>query len=139
MKITRTITAQPRPKHKRRQVGPKRHNPDTVKLSTERWYTPAVNIAKCTAISGVVGAGLAAAGLLGGLPAVGLAALTGAVIGGRVGPTRFSALNTLGTLTSFAAATALGTTGPLGIVGGAVLGAGLCLHSSLLTNQSEFG
>lgn len=112
---------------------------DAATLSPrESWYTPIVSGAKALGVSALVGAGLATAGLVGGLPAVGLAALAGAVAGGSV-PARFSGWNALGTFTSFGAAALLGATGPAGILGGAALGAGLCLNSMICTNQSTFG
>ena len=125
-----------KPESKKKAQKPK--SPDRVSISQERWYTPAVNLAKSLGVSALVGAGLATAGLVGGLPAVGLAAVTGAVAGGSV-PARFSGWNALGTFTSFGSAALLGMTGPAGIVGGAALGVGLCLNAMICTNQTKFG
>ena len=113
---------------------------DSVSIYISDKVKSAVGVGKMMATTAAVGGLMAGAGLLGGLSGIALAGGVGAAIGLFVPKrARFGLMNAAGCSTTCATAALIGATGPIGLIGGAVWGAGLAAAGSLISGETKFG
>ena len=144
MKVTRKqaslIRKRQAPKPKAEKKGLLTNLQDSVTLYAKDKVEAAGELGKSMAKIGIAGGLMAGVGLVGGLPGIAVASAMGAAAGFFLPEdAKFNFMNGLGSAFTAGTAALMGATGPVGLLGGVILGAGVTLAGSFLTDQTQLG